>query len=508
MKRFDTVTNWQRNVVILLSIGTCALWLLSMAYDDRYLFLAVGTSLLVISLLPIALSRAYDWCCPWTAVIVAIIYGGTFPSACMSLGLPDEEFLQKEIFLREPPEFFVWPSLLLVASFVCLAAGYFSWPSRSRTSRPIRLDFETEPKRLLLVCLVCGVVTTLAFGAYFALNGGLSGGLSTKRSGLHTLDVGADNSYRSHGYLRHLAKSGNIALLLLAAYWCRYKPAAGTVGSVLQTCALGCLLTLSIAFPFYSSSRAGMLWVVVGLAVVTYYMRRKIISVKAVGLVGLMLMVTVFVTAVRNGGGESNEKIVKRISHLFLNRHGPDVAVTAHIINALPNTLDYQYGKTISAWFLAPIPRELFPNKPLVHFGPIIGQSVYKLGLTGIPTGLTAELYWNFHVMGVLFGSLIAGFYLRWTYEFFMRIQLDTVLLAPVYAFSVFPIGYKMVSVGVGPGLIMPIVDFVFASFVVWMSSVMVQRQELSSNQTQQFPGSKVPSLAGKQSISNDVLPY
>ena len=505
MKRFDPVTNWHRNAVTLLAIVTCALWLLSMAYDSRYLFLSVGTSMLLIAMLPIAFSRTYDWCCPWTAVIVAIVYGGTFPSACMSLGLPEEAFLQKEIFLQEPPEFFIWPSLLMVATFICLAVGYFAWPTRTRSAPPIQLDIATEPKRLLLVCLVCGIVTAVSFGAYFTFNGGLSAGLSTKRSGLHTLDVGADNTYRGHGYLRHLAKSGNIALLLLAAYWCRYKPSSGTVAALLQSLALLFLLILSIAFPFYSSSRAGMLWVVVGMAVVTYYMRQKIVSVKAIGLVALMLMVTVFVTAVRNGGGESNEKIVKRISHLFLNRHGPDIAVTAHVVHALPNTIDYQYGKTITAWFLAPIPRELYPNKPLVHFGPIIGQSVYKLGLTGIPPGLTAELYWNFHIMGVLFGSLIAGIYLRWTYEFFMRIRLDPVLLAPVYAFAVFPIGYKLVSVGVGPGLIMPMVDLVSASFIVWMSSVAIQRQAFSPNQ--QFSQPNMRPLAGNQSISKDVLP-
>lgn len=472
MNRTVPVNSLQRIAILLVGLMAAVLWVLAMSSDQNYFFAAAGTSLLFVVVVPILALKEYDWFCPWTAVIVAVVYGCTFPSLCMSFGLPNEEFLRDEIFLGEPPTFFVMPSLMLLFSFSCVAIGYFGWPEK-RLQMPTRLIHRVhQPSRLLVICLLCGAVTTAAFGAYFMMNGGFSGGLSTKRSGLRTLDVGADSGYRSHGYLRHLAKFGNIALLLLAAHWSRYRPRAGSLISVIQALILGILLMVSIAFPFYSSSRAGILWVVFGLAATLYYMQRKLFTAKSLGLVGLMLAVIVFVTAVRNGGSENSEKIVSRISHLFLNRHGPDVAVTSHIVHAIPHTLDYQYGKTISVWALAPVPREIMPSKPLMHTGPIIGQSIYKLGLTGIPTGLTAELYWNFHLPGVFFGSLLVGGYLRWLYHLVKSVHIDPVLLAPVYSFAIFPIGFKMSSVAVGPGLVMPLIDLATVCFIAWLASV------------------------------------
>ena len=481
MNRFLTVTNVQRLCIVLLGFVTGAFWILATSYDDAFLFVAVGTGMLLICLLPLLFVSEYDWFCPWTAVIVAVIYSGTFPSICMSFGLPNAEFLRDEIFLGQPPRFFIWPSLLLLGSFACFAIGYFVWPQQTSQSQRnlIEIGRVSDPSRLVFICIICGFITAASFGAYFLMNGGLSGGMSTKRVALRTLDVGADDGYRSHGYLRHLAKFANIALLLLAAHWSRYRPAPKSLAAWGQTIVLLGFLAVSIAFPFYASSRAGIMWVVLGLSCTMYYMHRKILTVKTVGLVALMLAIVVFVTAVRNGGLENTRTIGTRLSLLFLNRHAPDVASNAHIISAIPSTLEFQHGKTISAWFLAPIPRELMPNKPMVHTGPIIGQAIYKLGFTGIPSGITADLYWNFHYVGVFLGSFVMGTYLRLLYVLVMRIRLDSVLLAPIYAFAIFPIGFKVASLGVGPGLVMPMVDLVTACFIIWLASVSTMRQQV-----------------------------
>lgn len=471
MKRPVEVTNWHRGGIGLVGLLTGASWLMAIGFDMKFLFVAFGLSLLMICLVPIMVSKSYDWFSPWTAVLIAILYGATFPAVCMSFDLPSKEFLDRETFLGQPPDFFIWPSLILLASFLCIAIGYFAWPP-SRPNADTSFTRVSNPSRLLTICLICGVFTVTAFSAYFLMNGSFAGGLSAKRAGLNTLDVGADQSYRSHGYLRHLAKLGNIALLLLAAHWCRYQASNRSAMSLLRAVLMGALLVVSIALPFYASSRAGMMWVIFSLACTIYYMRKSVITVRSVGLVGMFLVAIFFVTIVRNGGLDDSSETKQRISLLFLNRHAPDVASNAHIIRAIPQTLDYQYGKTISAWFLAPIPRELMPNKPLVHMGPIIGERVYKLGLNGIPTGVTADLYWNFHLVGVFFGSLFMGFYLRASYELTMRVKIDPVLLAPIYAFAIFPIGFKMAGLGLGHGLVMPLVDLVTVSMVVWLASV------------------------------------
>ena len=60
MNRFVEVTSWQRSAIILLGIVTCVFWVLSMGYDPKYFFVAAGTSILLICLMPIMVSREYD----------------------------------------------------------------------------------------------------------------------------------------------------------------------------------------------------------------------------------------------------------------------------------------------------------------------------------------------------------------------------------------------------------------------------------------------------------------
>ena len=447
MNRFETVTSWQRAAIVLLFVMACVFWLLAMAQDLSYFFVATGTSILAVSLFPILVSKEYDWFCPWSALILAIIYGCTLPSACMSFGLPSGDFVSENILLNEPVEYFVWPSALIMMFVVCMGIGFFGFPVKQQLI-PVRRV--ANPQRLLMICAVCGALSFLAFVAYFLFNGGLSSGLSSKRGTIRTLDVGSDEGFSQHGYLRHFAKLGNIALLLLAAHWSRLKVPTWSVVNIMRVIILISLILVSIAFPFYSSSRAGMIWVIICFFGCLYYMHQKLITFKTVIVAVSVLCLLVFVTLVRNSGAESSDSMAKRFGHLLLNRHGPDIAVTSHVVHGIPEKLEFQHGKTIAVWLLAPIPREILPNKPLIHSGPIIGQQIYRLNVSGVPPGSAAELYWNFHIPGVIFGSILLGIVFKLCYQWCRNIQMDPILLVPIYIFAVFPCAFKAATHSIG----------------------------------------------------------
>jgi oligosaccharide repeat unit polymerase len=469
VNRFVKVTNLQRGVIALLGVLTSAFWMMAMSIDMKFFFVAAGTTILLTSLVPVFVSREYDWFCPWSALILAVIYGCTFPSICMSFGLPSDEFVAENILLNEPVEYFIWPSGLIMFFVIFMAIGFFGFPAKQRA---IQIPRVSCPNRLILICAVCGLLSLAAFAAYFVFNGGLSGGLSSKRGSIRTLDVGADEGFSQHGWLRHFAKLGNIALLLLAAHWSRYQLSKTSAGNLFRMMILGGLILVSIAFPFYSSSRAGIVWVIICFFGCLYYMHQKILTFKLMSIVALLLGLLVFVTLVRNSGADSNEGMAKRFGHLLLNRHGPDIAVTAHVVHSIPEKLEFQHGKTIAVWFLAPIPREILPSKPLIHSGPIIGQQIYKLNVSGVPPGSAAELYWNFHVPGVILGSLLLGILLKVSYQWGRNLVMDEVLLVPIYIFVVFPCAFKAATHSVGPAFIMPMVDLVTVSAVVYVVSV------------------------------------
>jgi len=469
VNRFERVTSWQRVLILLIGIVACACWVAAMAHDLSYFFVASGVSILLICLLPIFVMKTYDWFCPWTALILSVIYGCTLPAVCMTFNLPDEQFVSENILLHQPVEHFVMPTLLLMSSFVCIGIGYFGFPSKDRY---INIPRVAAPQRLLMICLLCGAIAFLAFAAYFVLNGGIARGLSTKRGTINTLDVAEDAGFSQYGYLRQFAKFGNVALLLLAAFWARNKVKAGTGIAFIQMGIIGGLLLLSIAFPFYSSSRAGIVWVVIGFIGVLYYMDQKILSFKAITVTGAIAVLVIAATVLRNDGAENQFSVSDRLGRLMLNRHGPDIAVTSHVVQGLPHKLEYKYGETIAVWLIAPVPRELMPSKPLIHSGPIIGQQIYQLPVSGVPPGLAAELYWNFHVLGVIFGSILFGVFMKLTYQTCRNFKMDPVLLVPIYIYAVFPIGFKATTHSIGPAVIMPIVELVTVCLVVYFVSV------------------------------------
>ncbi|QEG22322.1 O-antigen polymerase [Mariniblastus fucicola] len=471
MNRTVVVNNWQRIVIVLIGMLASVFWIMAMSRDQSYFFVAAGVSILLFGLLPILAIKEFDWFCPWSALILAILYGCTLPSICMTYNLPNEEFVSENILLHQPVDHFVKPTLMLMGAIFCIGVGYFGYPARERV---INIGRVVNPARLLPICAVCGGIAFLAFAAYFVLNGGLSGGLSSKRGTITTIDVGADTGFSQHGYLRQFAKLGNIALLLLAAYWSKFHVRAGSGTGFVRFMILGALLLLSVAFPFYSSSRAGVVWVVIGFIGVLYYMQQKIVSIKSIAIVSVILIMVMFSTVVRNDGGETHSA-ADRIGRLLLNRHGPDIAVTSHIVQNIPHKLEYKHGETIAVWLLAPVPRELYPAKPLIHSGPVIGQTLYGLNVSGVPPGMVAELYWNFHILGVIFGCVIFGVYMKITYQTCKNLVADPVLVIPIYIYAVFPIAFKAVTHSIGPAVIMPCVELVTVCFIVYVVSVTAQ---------------------------------
>ncbi len=104
-------------------------------------------------------------------------------------------------------------------------------------------------------------------------------------------------------------------------------------------------------------------------------------------------------------------------------RHFFDLAKTAHLLAAVPDKLDYQYGATMVSWLVAPVPRAWWPQKPTIGAGLLIATPVFdkRPGTGGVPPGLVGELYLNFGYGGIFVGLLGTGLLLRSLYETLRR---------------------------------------------------------------------------------------
>jgi len=477
MQRTVVVSNFQRACIFLIGAAGLGLLVLSLLFELRLFFGAGGLLVLFAALIPVAASRTYDYFSPWTALILGIVYGCTFPSLCMSFDLPSRQFVDQNILLGQRPEFFILPTLMIIATVLFVGVGFFALPCpriRLRTERV------SDPNRVFKVCLACAVVSAFSFLAFFQSNNGIEQGISAKRLG-RSAHAQPETEVRQLGPPRQMAKLGIVGLYLLAASMGRTRRRSDQ-GRMTKRILLGCLLLVSVLFPFYASSRAGIVWIVMGLGGVLYYTnQKKLLSPGRCLTIITVLILVMFVTVSRNGGLKYQQAMMDRVGRLLLNRHGPDLAVTSHVVGNLPGKLEFQYGNTMLAWLIAPVPRELMENKPAVHCGPKIGQKIYQLNGSGVPPGITAELYWNFHWVGLVAGSLLLGLLMNATYQYCRRSAADLTLVAPIYMFAVFPIAFRVATHSFGYGILMNLFDFGLAYMVIFCASKGLSGHRLQS---------------------------
>ena len=84
----------------------------------------------------------------------------------------------------------------------------------------------------------------------------------------------------------------------------------------------------------------------------------------------------------------------------------------ATLIDGMPASLDYQYGRTLLMVLLILVPSALFPGKPLTAPGIFTDAFWPQKWLdegTTMPPGYIGEMYMNFGWFGIVLGALFAG---------------------------------------------------------------------------------------------------
>jgi hypothetical protein len=161
--------------------------------------------------------------------------------------------------------------------------------------------------------------------------------------------------------------------------------------------------------------------------------------------------------------------MMRATDSVVLTRNLVDITTTAHVIQSIPDTLEYKYGSTILAWAVAPIPREAWPEKPIIQAGPEVGVLVYGMPRAGVPPGFVAEMYWNFHLAGVVIGSVLLGLGLRVLEDKFNPVNSRAPGLVLVYAVLSVPMGMTILGGTVGQGIFQGLVNASQALLILWL---------------------------------------
>ncbi len=413
--------------------------------EGRLLFLATGLWALAILLLPVARDRDYPLFSMWSFVLLTAGIGVTLRGACLSLGFPDGQRLDALFFLGREPAYFYPAAAWLLLGLMMLTLGWLAVPSRAKSSRPMRCD----PGKLVALALLTLAISTAATVIYIQRTGGLeSGDWSAKRTVIPDLEL-AGSGYQSHGGMRFLASLAMFGHLLVLV------PLLTPGTSAKNRWWLGILalslLVMACVVPFYASLRTPLAMnLAMSAAMFTLYGQpRTRVVVLSTALVTAMVGVWT-VTVMRPSNPAGGATLPGLFEAAVINRNQIDVPKTAHILAAVPDELPPQWGKTLARWVLAPIPRSLWPDKPVIPPGPEIGRAVYDQPVAGVPPGMVAEWYWNFGWPGILVGSFALGGLLRWLHErFFSRVDLAR---GALYVAGPMTLGFEAVGGSIGSG--------------------------------------------------------
>lgn len=474
-------------LVVALAAAIFSAWA---CVDMQMLHAAVGLIALLLVLAPFLILRTYDLFSPWSFVILAIGVLATPQAICTSFDFPETDVVNRMMLLGQEPSYFIYPACVYLLALGCLVVGYFGLVKDEVKSGWV-VSRGMHSRNTIVVLGAVVLLSAFSTILFVRLTGGFeSEKISSKRTTIETLDV-AGSETKQYGHIRQLSKLSAAAFLVMYSFvLCREEQS-----SLLMKGALVFAFLAAIALPFYASSRSQVLWVVIGALGVNYYLAKgnfwfKCGTVAAAGLFLFLVM-----SVLRNSSTDEalgSVTLVSSFEKVILNRNGPGLSKTSHIINHIPDTLDYQYGKTFANWLLAPIPRALYPDKPMITTGPIIGTEIYNTRVSGVPPGFIAELYWNFYLPGVIFGMLFMGVLLKRLHLLFRNMQGQREIVVPVYLFAVTPIAFTVLGNSLGYGTMMRFVDFVTIAVIIYCCSSSLGTV---TNAMSQMPAAKPSSI-------------
>ena len=380
------------------------------------IYAAVGTAALFVVLVPWYTQKLNVSTSPWAMVTLSILLGATCTGYCLTLKWPDKEHIEAFFLMGQEPGYFLYPSLVFVIGVVSLTAGYASVRGEPLTGFVGRRQAPWRPARIYLVSMVLLAISLWATREWVRQTGGLSlHSISSKRTLIKDLQVGVNQ----HGPLLELAKLGEFGFLIFLGFTVYSRRGL----TFLRCLMLSSLFVGAVAVPFMGSRRQPIMWLFLCSIVLIQHSPRKL-RLPQLGLAMACALVVFQLLSIIRGQDTATVSLAEKsgigdlVRSVVLNMNMADLSKTSHIINSVEEDLPLKYGTTFTRWLIAPIPRSVWPEKPLVQeYCLEVGHDIYGMRTSGIPPGLIAEGYWNYRVVGVVLMGLCFGAILKLSYD-------------------------------------------------------------------------------------------
>lgn len=458
----EALRSWVIVLIVMTYFLATAIFLSSIAISPQLGFAAVGLAMTATSWFPFVF-KDQPWLSMWGLLSLGVTGAAGIRGIMMALDFPsdaevDAMFLRGSSFLELLPA-----AALAIFIFATFMIGYIVGRSSTSQAKSLKDKFRRgllptgELSEFAIVAVGFGYAVAGAIGTYlyYEAVGGLEAGISERRTTIPGLQPTA--TFQSYGHLEFLSQAGHVAFLLLFIFWLAKRPRIG----LLRSLALMVLFANALALNVVTTARED-LFTLGFIAVVAYVTVRGTVSLKVI--VPFIIVAVIGITALsveRNGAGRPTEQSWLSYSSqsIFLNRNSFDLGKTLLVINAVPDRLPYEYGRTITTYVTGVVPRAIWPEKPIISPGPTIGTKIYGTTLTGVPPGMAAELVWNFGRLVAVGAAFFIGIGLGWLEKKSAGTEVSD--LAPVlfYLFVVMSIGTDVVGTTIGTAIVSAILS-------------------------------------------------
>lgn len=406
-------------VVVLAGITAMAalIWLLTGSTGASIVALATACSIVLVA--PPLTRQDYDPLEPAMIIGAFVLLGVTFQSWLILLS--DDSRVTDVLLLGGPVTELIPAALVLAVGFIGFMLGYLRPPQLDMTRfRIFRLQ-DWDERRLRITLWIFLGVASIVFIDYTRRVGidltvfDLSS-ISQKRH----MDVQGGQYRTALGYHHWALSLASVAFVVLWTKLCQQETIKSRLGAV--TLAVG---TIAAIVPVLTSSRTSLALLVVYAVLSWWYIRGRL---PLKGIVAVIVLVATIIV-----GGASLRAVAQRGADLADTMSIEDAALAtvgarnwvsiskvAPIVDRVPESVGYKYGGTMVGWATAPIPRTVWPEKPLVRVGPEVASEIYDVtSRSGVPPSFPGELYLNFGTPGVIGGMYLLGLVIGGAYTSF-----------------------------------------------------------------------------------------
>ena len=436
--------------------------------NDSGLFLSASGLCIAIMLMPVALRVvSADLFSPLILAAGSVLLGtGLRIPYILAFDSRRTEFLMFGYEFAELAYYVVWV-LIGIAAFT---VGYSVNRSRfSLAQARVLMRPEIDQKRLVVVSVLCGLVGAVAAIIFITTSGiDLSAGLSSASRKVFQVHTAADGTVvaGAGGIWRFLVKFADVPLIVVICLLLirSVRPSVPTLAAV------GLLAVPALLVPFLTSSRSDIIVVMIAIGIFMYYM--KILRIRNI-IVGLVLATSIVVVmgqlrAVNMTGSGDGRTMLDAV---IGSGNGMDLMRTSAIMKRVPEEVDFLYGSSYASILTAYVPRSVWPGKPDIALGPWVKQEVFGFpvpGNNGWPSGLIAEAYLNFGLLGMPILLFAIGWFFRLVYNCFLPFLGVNPLMTIVYSAIAWRFGFGTMGLNFAHGMVqtlailVPLLIFMF----------------------------------------------